>query len=1164
MAGQKFVHLHNHSEYSLLDGMLRITEIDGKPSKFFERIVKDNGPGASIAITDHGNMYGVVPFYNNATKVGLKPIIGVELYIAENDRRDKNKDSKQKTGHITALVSNEEGYYNLVEMLSKAYLEGFYYHPRIDFELLEKYHNGIIFLSGCLHSLINQYILEENIEKAQEITQRFKDICGKDNFYIELMDHGIENEKKVLKPAIDIAKKLSIELVATNDCHYEFREDAFAHDVHICISTNSKITDTNRMKMETDQLYFKSADEMIKIFGEVPQAITNTLEIASRCNFKFEKGKIYLPDFSVPTEYMKKASGNKLEAQFLYLKELCEKGLEKKLGKIPEEYQKRLEYELDTIKRMGFSSYFLIVMDFINHAHSKSIPVGPGRGSGAGCLVSFALNITKIDPIKHNLLFERFLNPGRKSMPDLDIDFSDTGREEVINYVREKYGRENVADIITYGTIMAKTALKDVGRVLGFPASDMNKLTKLIENTTLEESITNNPEIKKIYNSDKKYKQLFDIAKKIEGLKRHTGVHAAGKVITEKPVYKYVPLAQREGVVTTQYDGETLTELGLLKIDFLGLRTLSVIHNTIKLIKKKEKNFDIDNIPLDDPKTYELLCEGKTTGVFQLESEGMKKLVKNLKPNVFSDLSALVALYRPGPIEAGMIETYVNRKHGKEKITYDHPILEEVLKDTYGTIIYQEQVMEIAKRMGGFSPAEADNLRKAMGKKIPEEMEKARDKFIKGAQERGVNQKLAAKIFDQMYKFAGYGFNKSHSVAYATIAYQTAYLKANYPLEFMVSLLTSEIGHTTVGSDQKENKITTYLEEASLMDFQILPPDVNHSFPEFTIEYIESKPAIRYALTAIKNIGIGVAEEIVKEREKNGLYKSLNDFIARNTSKQINKRVLESLAKSGAFDSLIEGDRITKRTKALNIALNSQESILAANTQSLFELPDEKKLTEHEILSNEKEVLGFYLSGNPLVNLSRIIKMISTADIKKIIEDEFKTNTEVKICGIIAGPIKTTSTKNKETMCKFTIEDLTESIDITVFPKTYDMCKKFIKSDDILVVRGKIKESDFSSKKYEIVADEVLEIYEYLKRYSKNLIIYFDGKILMTEETKELKDVKKLLENSSNESKTKVYFVVKSMNKNIYTLETSITVNITPQLIKKLEEIVGGNSWKVI
>ncbi len=1158
---QKFVHLHNHSEYSLLDGMLRITEINGKPSKFLERVAKENGEGASIAITDHGNMYGVVAFYNNATKVGLKPIIGAELYIAENDRKDKNKESKQKIGHITALVMNEEGYFNLTEMLSMAYLEGFYYHARIDFELLERYNKGIIFLSGCLHSLLSQYILEGDINKAKQLAEKFKNICGKENFYIELMDHGIEDEKRVIDPLMEIAKDLSLEVVATNDCHYEFKEDAFAHDVHICISTNSKLDDPNRMKMETSELYFKSADEMIKIFSEIPQAIKNTLEIASRCNFRFDKGKIYLPDFDVPDEYLKKACGDKSEAQFLYLKDLCIKGLEKKLGKINPDYQKRLDYELETIRKMGFSSYFLIVMDFIDYAHRNEIPVGPGRGSGAGCLVSYALDITKIDPIKHNLLFERFLNPGRKSMPDLDIDFSDSGREKVIEYVRNKYGRENVADIITYGNIMAKTAIKDVGRVLGFSASDMNKITKMIDTSTLEEALSNNPEIQKIYKSNKNYKQLFDIARKIEGLKRHTGVHAAGKVITEKPVYKYVPLAQREGVITTQYDGETLTELGLLKIDFLGLRTLSVIHKTVELIKKKEPQFNIDNIPFDDPKTFELLSQGKTTGVFQLESEGMKKLVKNLKPNALSDLSALVALYRPGPIEAGMIDTYVNRKHGKEKIVYDHPILEDILKDTYGTMIYQEQVMEIAKRMAGFTPSEADNLRKAMGKKIPEEMEKMKEKFIKGSEERGINSKLASKIFDQMYKFAGYGFNKSHSVAYATVSYQTAYLKANYPLEFMVSLLTSEIGHNAVGSEQKENKLITYLDEAREMGFEILPPDVNKSFDVFTVEYSNSKPCIRYALTAIKNIGDGVAIEIVKEREKNGEYRSITDFISRNTSKQFNKKVLESLAKAGAFDSLFDGDKTTKRTQALKISSSQQSSILSLNTQSLFEIPDEKKLSEHEILNNEREVLGFYLSGNPLINSRKIIKMISPFNIKDITNSKLTPNTQITICGIITGPIKITTIKNKETMCRFTLEDLTDYIDITVFPKIYKVFKTSIKTDVITVVKGKIKESNFSSQKYEITADEIYELTDYLKTYAKNFIIYFDGKTLMGEDMKELKDIKKILENSAG--KTTVYFVVKSIDKNIYTIETNYQISLTQQLIRRVEEIVGGNSWKI-
>ncbi|MEF3280804.1 MAG: DNA polymerase III subunit alpha [Elusimicrobiota bacterium] len=1156
----KFIHLHNHSEYSLLDGMLRITEIDGKPSRFLNRLLKEKIP--ALAFTDHGNMYGAISFYNNAIKVGLKPILGCELYIAENDRKDRSKNSTQKVGHLTALVKDNEGYFNLVEMLSMAYIEGFYYHPRIDFELLEKYHKGIIFLSGCIQSLISQYILEGNIQKATEIADRFKSICGAEDFFIELMDHNIENEKKVLKPLVEIARKTGLKVVATNDCHYENKQDAFAHDVHICISTNSNIEDKDRLKMETDEFYFKSEQEMIQLFNEIPQAISNTVEIAERCNFKLSKDKIYFPNFDVPDKYLKEKENDE-NPQFRYLRDLCLEGLTEKFGKIPDEYLKRLNFELDVIKNAGFSSYFLIVMDFIKYAREHNIPVGPGRGSGAGALVSYALNITKVDPIKHNLLFERFLNPSRKSMPDLDIDFSDKGRDLVIEYVREKYGKENVAHIVTYGTIMAKTAIKDVGRVLGFSAAEMNKITKLINKETLLEAL-NNPEIKKLKDSNENYKKLFEVALKIEGLKRQTGVHAAGKVITDKPVYKYVPLAYRDGIITTQYDGNTLTELGLLKIDFLGLRTLSVIQDTVNRIKIKEPQFDIDKIPFDDKKTFELLSEGKTTGVFQLESEGMKKLVRNLKPNVFPDVSALVALYRPGPIEAGMLNSFVNRKHGKEKVIYDHPLLEDILKDTYGTIIYQEQVMEISKRLAGFSPSEADKLRKAMGKKIPEEMEEVREQFIKGCEKNSIHQKLAVKIFEQMYKFAGYGFNKSHSVAYATIAYQTAFLKANYPLEFMVSLLSNEIGHNPIGSDQKENKLVTYIDEVVSMGFELLGPDVNRSYPLFEIEKNGEKYGIRFALTGIKNIGDSVAEEIVKERERNGEYKSISDFISRNNSKQFNKKVLESLAKAGAFDCLFsETEKNIKRTKALKASqVEEKASILAFATNTLFESPDDKILTEHEVLNNEKEVLGFYFSGNPLINFRRIMKMVSTHTIGEIIEGNVKENSKVVISGLIISNKQTTTRKN-EIMCKFELEDLSESISATIFPKQFNQFKNNIKIDNIVVVNGVVKETDFSSKKYEIIVDSIYEIYDYIENHSKSFIIFFDGKTVMSEDTRKLKEIKKIFENPNNSGDTKVYFSINSMNGLQYLIETSMRIRVTKNIIKKIEEIMGVNSWKI-
>jgi len=1155
---KEFVHLHNHSEYSLLDGMLRITDIDGKPSKFLQKISKEKIP--ALAITDHGNMYGAIPFYKNATKVGVKPIIGCELYITEGDRKDKTKD-KFKLGHITALVRNNEGYSNLVEMLSMAYIEGFYYYPRIDFELLEKYKEGIIFLSGCVESLLAKYILEDKFDKAMEIADKFKSILGKENYYIELMHHNLEKEKKVIKPLIDIANQLSLELVATNDCHYEFKEDAFAHEVHVCISTGAVLSDKDRMKMETDQLYFKSADEMYELFKDFPSSLKNTVEIAQRCAFKLEKDKIYLPKFEIPKIYNEKFKDLD-EAQFEYLKDLCEEGLKERFGKIPKEYEERLSYELGVIKTTGFSSYFLIVMDFIKYARENKIPVGPGRGSGAGSLVSYALKITKIDPLKHNLLFERFLNPSRNSMPDLDIDFSDKGREEVINYVIGKYGKENVANIITYGTIMAKTAIKDVGRVLGFSVTEMNKITKLIESDSLSEAI-NNPDIKKIRDLSEEHKKLFDIATKIEGLKRHTGIHAAGKVITDAPVYKYVPLAQREGVITTQYDGEILTELGLLKIDFLGLRTLSVIEEAVNMIKKEKPNFDIDNIPFDDKKTFELLSQGKTTGVFQLESDGMKKLVKNLKPSVFSDISALVALYRPGPIEAGMIDSFVNRKHGKEKITYEHPMLEDVLKDTYGTIIYQEQVMEIAKKLANFPPEDADKLRKAMGKKIPEEMEKAREQFLKGCEKNAIPSKIATKIFDHMYKFAGYGFNKSHSVAYAVLAYQTAYLKANYPLEFTISLLSSEIGHNAIGSEQKENKMVTYIEEAMNLGFEILPPDVNHSYPKFSSEIYNGKTGIRFALTAIKNIGDSVALEIVEEREKNGPYRSLSDFISRNNSRQFNKKVIESLAKGGAFDGIMkEADRNLKRTKALDISINSPSSILSLNSNALFEMSQEKILTEHEVLKNEKEVLGFYLSGNPLVNFKKIMKMISTNTISTLLDGSACENSKVIISGMITS-YRITKTKKNDSMAKLQVEDLTESIGVTLFPKQFKLCKNCISNDSIVVIEGILKKSDFTNQKYEILADYVYEIFDFIQKRIKNFIIFFEGKQIMTEDMKELKEIKKVLEANRDDNGAKVYFVLRSLNNIQYTVETSIFVKINREIIKKIEKIIGVNSWRI-
>jgi len=1151
----RFVHLHNHSEYSLLDGMLRITDLEGKPSKFLKRLAAEKV--SAFAITDHGNMYGAMDFYTNAIAVGIKPILGCELYITPGKRTDKTKEGDLETGHIIVLVENMEGYRNLTEMLSLANIEGFYRHPRIDFELLEKYRKGLIFLSGCLKSLIANPCSKNDLKKATEIAAKFKDILGTENFYIELMDHGMEEEKIALKNLLIVAEKLGLKTVATNDCHYENKDDWFAHDVYLCISTNSTIDKEKRMKMEEREYYYKSPDEMINLFKDIPDAIKNTLEISSRCNIKFATDKIFLPKFKVDKKYYEMTGGNEEEAQHLYLKDLCEKGLKEKCPNANEKYKKRLDFELETIKDLGFSSYFLIVMDFIKFARENNIPVGPGRGSGAGSLVAYLLDITRIDPIKNELLFERFLSPGRKSMPDLDIDFSDEGREKVINYVKQKYGENNVASIITYGTIMAKTAIKDVGRALGLTPTQTNNITKYIPaNINLAKAIEEIKELKEIRN-DEQYKKLFDVALKVEGLRRHTSVHAAGVVITDKPIMKYVPVASREGIITTQYDGNTLTNMGLLKVDFLGLRTLTVISNTAKLIvERKNREFDIEKIPFDDEKTFKLLSEGKTTGVFQLESDGMKKLVQNLKPTTFSDIAALVALYRPGPIQAGMTESFVKRKHGKEKIVYDHPALEDILKTTYGTIIYQEQVMEIAKRLAGFTPREADDLRKAMGKKIPEVMEENREKFIKGCEKNNINHKIATKIYNQMVEFAGYGFNKSHSVAYAKIAYQTAYLKANYPLEFMTALLTSEIGHGSLAGEN-ESKIIAYIEEAHEMGIITLPPDINKSFPQFSIE---DNKNIRYAFTAIKNIGDNVAEEIVKEREKNGEYKSYIDFISRNNSKQINKKVLEALAKSGAFDSLYkENNILEKRKKALeDISKDIGDMIVSFDQTFLFEKKEEKQISEHEMLKNEKEVLGLYISGHPLVSYRKIIKMISKWQIQQITSGQIEEGARITLCGII-NQIKSLKTKTGKDICKFELEDLSSSIEVIVFNRELNKYKDKMVNDKIVAITGIVKLSNLN--KYEIMLEEINDIYEAIAKWSKNFVIFFDGKAFMSEDMKELKQLYKILEH--NKGDCPVFLRIDSTNKNAYVLETEFKISVNKKLISEIENILGANSWQI-
>jgi DNA polymerase-3 subunit alpha len=1161
----EFVHLHNHSEYSLLDGMLRISDGHGGPSEFLKGLAAVKGN--ALAITDHGNMYGAMDFYFNATAVGLKPILGCECYVTRGSRSEKSG-TRRDNGHMTVLAKNETGYRNLMKLVSASFLEGFYHDPRIDSELLAKHKDGLVCLSGCLKSHIARNCAEGKIDDAVKIASEYNDILGKGNFYLELMDHNIPEETAAMAGLLEVAKRTGIPLVATNDCHYQKKEDWEAHDAHICISTGSLMDDPERMRMTTHELYYKSPAEMVKLFSHTPESVKNTLAIAEMCSVKIDTSKLHLPAFDIPQKY--RDAHPEGDGDFYYLRDLCDEGLKAKVPNAGEEYRKRLEFELETIKKMGFSSYFLIVMDFIKHGRSIGVPVGPGRGSGAGALVAYTLDITRVDPLPNALLFERFLNPGRKSMPDLDIDFSDDGREQVVQYVREKYGSSRVANIITYGTIKAKSAIKDVGRVMGIPLADVNAISKLIPGdpkATLFKAMNEVNELKE-YQRDPKLKKMFDIALKVEGLRRQTGVHAAGVVISKEDVTNYVPLANRNNkdVITTQYDGNVLGTLGMLKVDFLGLRTLTIIETASEFIRRLpgQEKFDIYSIPMDDKKTFDLLCEGRTTGVFQLESEGMKKLVKGLKPTVFSDISALVALYRPGPIESGMLETFVERKHGRKKITYDHRLLEPILKDTYGTMVYQEQVMEIAKSMAKFTPSEADDFRKAMGKKKLDVMEKLRTKFIdQSKQHYDVAPKLSGKIFDDMAKFAGYGFNKSHSVAYALVAYQTAWLKANYPVEFMAALLTSEIGKSAVNSEDKENKLVTYIGEAQDMEIGIAGPSVNKSQKKFSIEQHDGKPVIRFALTAIKNVGEGVVETMVAERAKNGPFRSFEEFTLRADSKQLNKRVVESLAKGGAFDCFYPAEKPElSRAKAME-AVEAFCGGKAHDCNQAMLFGEEKKVSpamnEHTLLKNEHEVLGFYFSGHPLNSYRRHLAMVANAQAEKVLAGEFAEGAMVRVAGIVTQ-FKTMQTKKTgEAMAKFEVEDLTGNVGVCLFPKKYKMFGSQLGPNKVVVVTGKVQKSDFGEQNYELIAEEAYGLFDAMNKWARGLIVNLPEGILFDE--RQLHELKSLL--GKSHGMCPVYFQVNAKGRGTYMIETTERVLLGDSLLREVERLLGDKTWKV-
>ena len=1068
MRHSNFVHLHTHTEYSLLDGACRISELVAKAKKY---------KMPALAITDHGVMYGAIQFYKEAIRQGVKPIIGCEMYVAHQSRLDKSSQRKETPHHLILLVKNNEGYKNLIKLVTLSYLEGFYYKPRIDKEILREHSNGLIALSACLKGEIAQCILQKDIKKAKEVALDFLDIFGEGNFYLELQKNGIPEQEIVNESLIEISQELSIPLVATNDIHYTNKEDARAHEILLCIQTATNLSDPKRLKFSTDAFYFNSPEEMNENFSKVPQALENTIRIAEKCNLEIDFRHAQLPEFEVPPEHNIST----------YLKELCYKGLNERYPEITKHLEERLEYELSVIKKMEFEPYFLIVWDFVRYAKEKGIMVGPGRGSAAGSLVAYCLNITNIDPMAYGLLFERFLNPERISMPDFDIDFCYERREEVIEYVSEKYGNDKVAQIITFGTMAARAAVRDVGRALGIPYAQVDTIAKMIPwepNITIEKALKMESRIKELMKRDEEIKKLIETASSLEGLARHASTHAAGIVLSRKPLTDYVPLQKTaEGEICTQYAMAELEELGLLKMDFLGLRTLTVISDALKIIKHtRGEKVDINKIPLDGKKVYKMLSKGNCVGIFQLESEGMRDLVKRLKPENIEDITALLALYRPGPLGSGMIEDFINRKKGIIEIKYAHPRLESILKETYGVIVYQEQVMKIASELAGFTLGQADILRKAMGKKQKGVMEKQRELFIKGAQKNNIKKNTAADIFDLIAYFAGYGFNKSHSVSYAFISYQTAYLKTHYTVEYMASLLTSIMGNN--------DKVALYIKECRNMNIEILPPDINQSLVNFTV--VDGK-AIRFGLAAVKNVGEKAIKSIIEERKRNSKFTSFLDFCQRVDLRVVNKRVIESLIKCGGFDSI--GAKRSQLLAVSDVSLkngqeyqkskrNGQTSIFDLFEKNITDknsgnyqdrLPDISEFSKNELLAMEKEMLGLYISYHPLNDYKEKLKRIITSTSIELANHPDKSR--VILAGVINN-FKRKSTKNGNLMAFITLEDLEGTVEIIAFPKVFEKCKEIIKKDEIVITEGRL---DVTEGKIKIIAEKITFLEKYIE-----------------------------------------------------------------------------------
>ena len=1144
-----FVHLHTHTAYSLLDG-------EGTIPKLIER-AKELGQTA-MAITDHGNMYGVIDFYECAKQNGIKPIIGCEVYVAARSRFDKVHELDSQSCHLILLAENDVGYHNLMKLVSAGFIEGFYYRPRIDMDILREHNEGIIALSACMSGVLSRQLLSGNYDEAKRRAQEFLDIFGRDRYFIEIQDHGIFEQKKLNRDLISIARELNIDIVATNDIHYTLKRDAEYQDVLMCIQMGKTVDDEDRMKMDCDQLYLKSEEEMTELFSYIPEALENTQKIADRCNVEIEFGKFHLPKFEIP---------NGLTA-YEYLKQLVDRGMRERYSNADESVVSRMQYELDTISQMGYVDYFLIVWDFIHYAKSHGIPVGPGRGSAAGSVVAYCLHITDVDPIKYSLIFERFLNPERVSMPDIDIDFCYVRRGEVIDYVNRKYGSDNVAQIVTFGTMAARLAIRDVGRALNIPYGRVDEVAKQVPNElkmTIKKALTVNYKLKELYDSSAEIKKLIDTAIELEGLPRHTSTHAAGVVITSGGIGNFVPLQKNDDVITTQFTMTTIERLGLLKMDFLGLRTLTVIQDAVMHIKQAHgAEVNIENLDMDDAAVYEMISRGETDGVFQLESGGMKQFMKELKPTSIEDIIAGISLYRPGPMDS--IPMYVANKNNPSMVKYKHPMLEHILNMTYGCIVYQEQVMQIVRELGGYSLGRADLVRRAMSKKKADVMQKERQNFIYGTDEggvhvdgavaRGIDEKTAASIFDEMMDFASYAFNKSHAAAYAVVAYRTAWLKSHYPVEFFAALLTSFIDNAS--------KISKYIEVVKRLGIEMLPPSINKSGKDFSVD----NGCLRFGLAAVKNVGGAVVDEIAAERETGGDFIGLTDFCKRMVSRKMNKRVVESLIKCGAFDEfglkraqlfrayervMDDAQYAAKNTMPGQLDMFSMMSGEAERNADNFE--DCREFPETELLAMEKESIGMYVSGHPLDSKAAAVRAASTASISDIIENEdkrFNIGSQVTVSGIITK-VRNQLTKKGDMMRYVEFEDLTASMEVIIFPGQLRRFADIAVEGSIVTISGNLDISDDAPPKLRL---EDMRMLDETARKRARLYLRLDST-----DTVVLNEVKKILKAESGD----VSVVIKySDNGQVVAAPKSMMVKRNDERTEILKKLLGDENVRLV